>query len=254
MIREKTKSELRQSLLERRREILEFRQTVDASWRALHEPEKELEETASKETMSRGLEKLDERGQEEIRNIDNALTKMEEDEYGICEACHRPIAVKRLRAVPWARYCMRCAGAREVFTRGRPELQPVTPEKEELTDEEMQEALYGALQEDGRVEMEELNISCEEGVVYLDGVLPSRTQHEILLEIVNDVLDFNEIVENITIDRQPWERRDRTPEEGFEKTDEEIAMDGEDKDIDVHESLSSGEPMTPPDDMKPEER
>jgi DnaK suppressor protein len=253
MISQKTISDLRLELIERRREILEFRRTVNASWEALHEPEKELEEAASKETLSRGLEQLDERGQEEIRNIDNALTKMEKDKYGVCEACRRPIATKRLIAVPWARYCMRCAEAREVFTAGRPVLRSVSPE-EGLIDEEMQEALYDALQKDGRVEMEEINITCEDGVVYLDGVLPSETKREILLEIVSDVLDHKEIEDHITIDRQPWERRERTPEPGYEKTDEEIAMDGKDEDIDAHKSLTTGEPMMPPDELTPEER
>jgi DnaK suppressor protein len=254
MVSKKTISELRHKLLEHRREILEFRRNANASWQTLHEPEKELEESASKETMSRGLQQLDDRRQEEVRNIDNALTKMEENEYGICEACHRSIAIKRLRAVPWARFCVGCAAVREGFTGGQPVLRPVSPGKEELTDEEMQDALYDALQEDGRVEMEELNLTCEDGVVYLEGVLPSEGKHEILLEIVNDMLDFNETVDNITIDRQPWERRERTPEPGYEKNDGEIATNGKDDEIDVHESFSTGEPMMPPDKLTPEER
>ena len=84
-------------------------------------------------------------------------------------------------------------------------------DKEALTDDEIQEIINDALQEDGRVEMEELDIICEDGVVYLNGVLPSDLKHEILLEIINDTLDFNETVDNIKIDRQPWERRERTP-------------------------------------------
>jgi hypothetical protein len=43
-------------------------------------------------------------------------------------------------------------------------------------------------------------------------------------------------------------------EPGYEKTDEEIAMDGEDEEIDVHDSLSNRKPMTPPDDLTPEKR
>jgi hypothetical protein len=85
-------------------------------------------------------------------------------------------------------------------------------------------------------------------------VLPANLKHEILLEIINDTLGFDEIVDNIKIDRQPWERRERTPATTPEKPDEDILMDGEDEQVDVYTSLSDGEPMTPPDELTPEER
>jgi RNA polymerase-binding transcription factor DksA len=246
--------ELREKLLDRRREIFDFRDNVNTSWQTLHEPEKELEEAASKETLARGLEQLDERGQAEIGRIDSALAKMDEGRYGRCEGCRRSISLQRLQAVPWARHCVRCAAARENFSKGRPEARAVLTEAEALTDEEMQEAIDDALQEDGRVETEELNISCEDGVVYLDGTLPSSTQHEILLEIINDILSFDETVDNVKIDRQLWERPERTPENRPGRPAKENMIDGEDDRGDVHTSLSEGEPMTPPDKLVPEDR
>jgi len=247
-------SQLRETLLARRREILQFRSNVRTSWQSLHEPEKELEETASKETMSRGLEQLDEQGQAEIRSIDDALTRMDEGRYGRCGGCRRTISLQRLQAVPWARHCVRCAAARENFSKGRPEARPVLTDDEALTDEEMQDAIDDALQEDGRVETEELNISCEDGVVYLDGTLPSSTQHEILLEIINDILSFDETVDNVKIDRQLWERPERTPQNPPGRPAKETMTDGDDDRVDVHTSLSEGEPMTPPDNLVPEDR
>jgi RNA polymerase-binding transcription factor DksA len=84
MLNKKDIAALRQNLLDRRSDILEFRQTVNTSWQSLHEPEQELEEAASKETLSRELAQLDERGQSDLRAIDNALTKMDEGKYGKC--------------------------------------------------------------------------------------------------------------------------------------------------------------------------
>jgi RNA polymerase-binding transcription factor DksA len=220
----------------------------------LNEPEKELEESASKETLSRGLAQLDNRGQIEIRAIDQALTKMNEGRYGKCEACRRPIAVKRLYALPWTRYCLRCAQSRESFGAGEIASPPATFDQEATTDDDMQDIIEDALQEDGRVEMEELDITCEDGVVYLNGVLPTRLKHEILLEVIHDTLDFNEIVDNITIDRQPWERRERPPASTPEKPEKEIMMEGDDEPVDVYTSLSDGEPMTPPDALRPEKQ
>ena len=104
-----------------------------------------------------------------------------------------------------------------------------------------------------RIETEELDISCEDGVVYLEGVLPSEAKHQILLEILYDVLDFNEVVDDISIDRQLWERIERRPDEksGEDRADE-LDGDEEEVEIDVQTSLETGEPMTPPDEFIPE--
>ena len=45
---------------------------------------------------------------EKIRNIDEALTRLEEGEYGICEDCEEEIPLGRLKAMPFARLCVKC--------------------------------------------------------------------------------------------------------------------------------------------------
>jgi DnaK suppressor protein len=245
-------SEIRENLLDRRRELIDLRRSLDESWQRLHEPEKELEETASKATMSRGMEQRSETIQAEIRNIDNALTKMEEGDYGRCEACRRPINLKRLRAIPWTRYCVQCASVRETLSPGGVDSQAVETGGAALTDEEMLDAILDELQSDGRIEREELDISCEDGVVYLEGVLPSEARHQILLEILNDVLDFNEVVDDISIDRQLWERIERRPDENSGDEPAEELADEEEVEVDAQTSLETGEPMTPPDEFIPE--
>jgi DnaK suppressor protein len=40
--------------------------------------------------------------------IDEALLRIEDDEYGECLNCENPINPKRLAAIPWARYCLNC--------------------------------------------------------------------------------------------------------------------------------------------------
>lgn len=40
--------------------------------------------------------------------INEALTRLAEDEYGTCQNCEKDINPKRLDAVPWARYCLEC--------------------------------------------------------------------------------------------------------------------------------------------------
>ena len=40
--------------------------------------------------------------------IDEALLRIEDDEYGECQNCENQINPKRLAAIPWARYCLDC--------------------------------------------------------------------------------------------------------------------------------------------------
>jgi RNA polymerase-binding transcription factor DksA len=45
-----------------------------------------------------------------IGEINAALARMDRGVYGRCEACQRPIPRDRLKALPYARYCVACAG------------------------------------------------------------------------------------------------------------------------------------------------
>ena len=47
--------------------------------------------------------------------IDEALLRMDDDEYGACQNCEDQINPKRLAAIPWARYCLNC---QELLERG----------------------------------------------------------------------------------------------------------------------------------------
>src|SRR4029077_4162931 len=40
--------------------------------------------------------------------IDEALLRIDDDEYGACLNCENQIIPKRLAAIPWARYCLDC--------------------------------------------------------------------------------------------------------------------------------------------------
>ena len=40
--------------------------------------------------------------------INEALERIEDEEYGLCQNCEKEINPKRLDAIPWARYCLSC--------------------------------------------------------------------------------------------------------------------------------------------------
>ena len=48
-----------------------------------------------------------------IYELDDALKKIEEGLYGICEMCKVPIPKTRLKALPYARLCLKCQEAKE---------------------------------------------------------------------------------------------------------------------------------------------
>ncbi len=43
-----------------------------------------------------------------VEEIDDALRKIEHGTYGICESCHEVIPRMRMRALPYARLCVKC--------------------------------------------------------------------------------------------------------------------------------------------------
>jgi len=48
-----------------------------------------------------------------LKEIEDALGRIENDTYGICEGNNEPIPKARLEAIPWARYCVACASLSE---------------------------------------------------------------------------------------------------------------------------------------------
>ena len=46
-----------------------------------------------------------------LRNVRSALGRMADGSYGVCLHCEEDISPKRLNAVPWTAYCIRCQEA-----------------------------------------------------------------------------------------------------------------------------------------------
>lgn len=57
------------------------------------------------------------RSSEAIRDIDDALARMDAGTYGLCESCSTRIPLERLQAIPHARRCVACTGRRSSVLR-----------------------------------------------------------------------------------------------------------------------------------------
>ena len=46
-----------------------------------------------------------------LRNVKGALVRIHDGSYGVCMHCEEDIKIKRLDAVPWTKYCIKCQEA-----------------------------------------------------------------------------------------------------------------------------------------------
>ena len=51
--------------------------------------------------------------QEILYQIDDALKRLDDGSYGICQQCNEPITMSRLKAVPYASLCIICQRLKE---------------------------------------------------------------------------------------------------------------------------------------------
>jgi DnaK suppressor protein len=56
---------------------------------------------------------LTDRDRDKLGAIDDALARVEEGSYGVCESCESDIAEARLEALPFTRLCVSCQAERE---------------------------------------------------------------------------------------------------------------------------------------------
>ena len=102
------------------------------------------------ETFERGKDvALRENTARLLAQVEAALERLDRGEYGICQACGRPIEAERLEALPYAERCRSCQEAMEQETAASARSRPVEEESlpasfsREFTDEPEDVALEG---------------------------------------------------------------------------------------------------------------
>lgn len=80
----------------RNREAIAIEKSPDALDEVQHAAEREL-----------AIRNLD-RESSLLRNVRAALRRIHDESYGVCMHCEEEISPKRLAAVPWTPYCIRC--------------------------------------------------------------------------------------------------------------------------------------------------
>ncbi len=101
--------------------IAETRQELERRHQALSERISDMEgvlrqehsanfsEQATEREDEEVLERLEKEALDEIQAIESALKRMDADTYGVCTGCGEEIDEKRLKILPYASRCIRCA-------------------------------------------------------------------------------------------------------------------------------------------------
>ncbi|MFW6155388.1 MAG: TraR/DksA family transcriptional regulator [Planctomycetota bacterium] len=100
---------LRERLLEKRRELLAHITDISSAVSRSMEGNRENFEPPEQAIDTEHIELnagLYSNQRAELREVEEALARMDEGTYGICLATGKPISLSRLRARPWAKYCI----------------------------------------------------------------------------------------------------------------------------------------------------
>jgi len=101
---------IRGKLQKRRAELRTRQVAVELDRRHSEEPlVADFPEQALQTRNDEVLDGIDEAAVAEIAEIDSALARIEDGQYGICRNCHQAIATQRLLLVPQAVTCVACA-------------------------------------------------------------------------------------------------------------------------------------------------
>jgi DnaK suppressor protein len=107
--RESRNEDYRRMLLAKRQEVLSgLGVKFDTLARMGRIAEEDQAQISHDEFVSLRLNTLD---YLQLRLVDEALDRLDAGDYGICLGCEEPIPAKRLRAISWARYCVKCQDA-----------------------------------------------------------------------------------------------------------------------------------------------
>jgi RNA polymerase-binding protein DksA len=75
--------------------------------------EKDFSEQATQNENNEVMDYLGNSARTEIEMIKQAINKIDNGRYGICQACGEPIGIERLKALPYSDMCIKCASKAE---------------------------------------------------------------------------------------------------------------------------------------------
>ena len=99
-----------------RKKLLDKKQEISHSMSEFFNESKEVESGIAQDVVDRAessytkefLLSLSDAEREQLFLIDEALKRLDTDDFGVCQRCRVKLSKKRLSVVPWAPYCVEC--------------------------------------------------------------------------------------------------------------------------------------------------
>jgi DnaK suppressor protein len=104
----RSKERFKRLLLAKQQEVLAGKNGIALSTRQDGEPQGDVADQATVETEAKVQARLRQTEGHLMRAIEEALGRIEQGTFGICQVCGNPIPQVRLEAVPWTRVCREC--------------------------------------------------------------------------------------------------------------------------------------------------
>ena len=110
-----TLARLRDSLAAKRREVLDlYEHDLHAGQASTDDNADDFADRANNSYNRELMFSLSDSERQVLIHIDDAYQRLEEGSYGRCVYCSEPIGLPRLKALPWARYCIDCQEREEM--------------------------------------------------------------------------------------------------------------------------------------------
>ena len=100
---------LRERLLLQKQEILSmYKQDLRAGQESADDGTEDIVDRANNSYNRELMFSLSDSERQLLLQVEEALRRIDDGAYGHCSHCGRAIAIQRLQAVPWARFCIDC--------------------------------------------------------------------------------------------------------------------------------------------------
>lgn len=105
----------RQKLLQKKAELINLVQKSESYGREAdtEEESKDYIDKASSSYTKELMFRKSNSDRQFLQLVIQALKRIDDDEFGDCQNCEKPVESKRLEAVPWARLCLSCQELQE---------------------------------------------------------------------------------------------------------------------------------------------
>ena len=100
---------IRERLLDQRQEILDlYKHDLRVGQEASDEASEDIVDRANNAYQREFMFNLSGGERRLLREVEGALERLDQGGYGVCDHCGDQVGAQRLKAIPWARYCVDC--------------------------------------------------------------------------------------------------------------------------------------------------